>query len=112
MSERPATAASIEIHRASNRWTDRRRAYRVLVDGRDLGAVRRGETARFELPAGAHEVFLKIDWCRSQKLAVDLEPGRSLRLECSARNPFAALYWISFGRNRYIQLARAPQLER
>jgi hypothetical protein len=98
--------ASIEIRRALNRWTDRARVYEVVVDDLVAGRVAYGKSSSFEVAAGSHEIFMKIDWCRSEKVILDLVPGQKAFLDCSARNPFTGLYWITFGRRRHIKLTR------
>jgi hypothetical protein len=56
---------------------------------------------------GPHEVFLKIDWCRSERVDVDLAPDETARFRCGAQANFlTGLYWSTFGRRRYIRLTR------
>jgi hypothetical protein len=98
--------ASIEIRRSLNRWTDRARVYKAVIDGAVVGQLRRGESNSFDVVVGSHEIFLKIDWCRSEKVTLDLAAGQKTLLDCAARNPFTGLYWIAFGRSRYIKLTQ------
>lgn len=102
----PAESAAIELRRVAGKWADRRRAYRVIVDGGEVGRLGNGESASFEVAPGSHELHLKIDWCRSERLALDLAPGETAVIECEARNPWQALYWVSFGCRRYVKLTR------
>lgn len=96
--------ASLEVQRIFGRWTDRLRRYEVVIDGVIVGRLANGESSVFEVPVGAHDVFLKIDWCRSEKVALDLVVGQKAILRCRGRNPLAALYWITFGRRRYVKM--------
>lgn len=100
-----ATDSEIQIARDSGFYTDRGRAYKVLVDGEEAGDVRQGETKSFTVEAGSHEVQMKIDWCRSRPVAVDAAPGTPARLGCRpAARPWSVLWYTTFGRSRYIEL--------
>ena len=60
----------------------------------------------FEVAPGPHEVFLKIDWCRSEGVDAHLAAGQAARFRCASRaNLITGLYWITLGRRRYIELA-------
>ena len=98
-------AASIQIDRDANFWMDRGRAYHVLIDGQDVGAIRRGESKSFDVLEGRHEVFLKIDWVRSKSIVLNLDQGEKATLVCRARNPFLVWFWITLG------CRRNPRLE-
>lgn len=98
-------SSSIKVRRASNSWTDRLRAYEIVIDGCVAGRIHRGESHDFEVAAGPHEIFLKIDWCRSEMLALDLAAGQQAVIECSARTLLTGFYWVTFGRSRYIKVA-------
>ena len=107
-SERPGESgeATIEVRRAANKWSDRRRAYKVMIDGSEVGKVDNGESEGYRVAPGVHEVYLKIDWCRSEKLPLDVGPGETKTIEANGRNPFAILYWITIGRSRYIAVTQ------
>lgn len=98
------TAGQLRIHRGGG-FTDRLRAYKILVDGTPAGEVRAKETATLSVAAGIHTVQLRVDWCVSRELAIDVAPGRPIDLSCRGHNPLLALYWITLGRARYIDLA-------
>jgi hypothetical protein len=100
-------AAQIHVDRVANLWIDRARAYKVVVDGQPIGDIRRGESKTFDVPAGAHEVNMKIDWALSPVVALDLPEGGSARLECGPRaNILTLLWYITFARKRYVRLAQ------
>jgi hypothetical protein len=99
-----ATNGAIEVTRHHVVWADRLREYHVFIDDR-VGSVRDGESRAFRVPAGLHRVELRIDWAPSELRTVDVSAGDTVTLECRGRNPLAALYWITLGRNRYIQLS-------
>jgi hypothetical protein len=100
-------SATIHLERQPGGWVDRARAYTLLVDGREMGQVKAGEALDAEVPAGAHEVQLKIDWARSLPQTLDLGSGETANFSCAPNaNPLTALWWVSVGRKRYIRLDR------
>ncbi len=93
------------MRRASGGYSDRFRAYRVLIDGREAGKLRRGQDLVVEVEPGTHEVHATIDWARSPTVSVTLGGGEEASLVCAPKaNPLTALYYISLGRDRYIDL--------
>jgi hypothetical protein len=97
-------AGELRIHRGGG-FTDRARAYKILVDGELAGEIRANETRTLSLAEGEHEVQLKIDWCTSKTLQVGISSNQPADLSCCSRNPFLAFYWVTFGRHEYIDLA-------
>jgi len=49
-------------------YADRLRAYKIILDGENVGSISNGEKVDLNVPAGEHELYLKIDWARSNKL--------------------------------------------
>jgi hypothetical protein len=64
------------------RGPDLFRSYHVLVDGNDIGEVRRGQSQLFQITPGRHEVHLVIDWARSPSSDVDVVSGETVKLVC------------------------------
>jgi hypothetical protein len=95
--------AEIELKREMG-WVDRLRAYHVILDGSPIGEVRAGEAKHFEIEPGRHELELKIDWCRSRTVVLDLGAGSASVVRCRSRGPLTVLYGITFGRRDYIRL--------
>ncbi len=62
---------SIKISRDSG-YADRIRDYKVICNSEVIGKIRNGETKVFEIAEGQHELYLKIDWCRSNKIKVNV----------------------------------------
>lgn len=81
--------AYLEVSRPTGwRYTDRYRSYHVLVDGQDIGEIRRGQCRVFPIAPGRHELHVVIDWARSPSATVDPGPGETLRFECWPRYRF------------------------
>lgn len=101
--------ASLEVRRAPGGVTDHLRGYEVVVDGVTIGRLHPGESDVFELAPGPHELFMKIDWARSEKVDLELAAGKTATFRCEPRaNVLTALYWASIGCRRYIRLVRVP----
>lgn len=97
----------MEVQREFDRFSDHLRSYEVVIDGAVTGQLGPGESCTCEVAPGSHEVYVKIDWCRSQKLDVCLTPGQTVKFGCAPRaNLFTDLYWATLGRSRYIKLTR------
>lgn len=98
----------IQIKRDSG-WTDRARAYKVVVDGKVIGKIHNGEEASFETTPGQHELVLKIDWCKSNY--INFEAGNEItQFECGSNlrgwKIFLSLIYITFLKNQYIYLKK------
>lgn len=93
------------IRRAHASWADRFRDYRVLVDGQQRALIGDDATVQIPVTPGEHLVRLKIDWCGSQEMRVNVGHGEIVRLECRANsNPLKMLFYISIFRDRYVSL--------
>ena len=49
-------------------FADRIRKYKIILNEKEIGTLGNGETKEFDAPTSNNEIFLKIDWCRSNKL--------------------------------------------
>ncbi len=65
----------VVIRRAHASWADRARKYRVLVDGGQRAEIGDDETVQIPVTPGQHVIRMKIDWCRSRDLQVDIRHG-------------------------------------
>jgi uncharacterized membrane protein YgcG len=65
-----------------------------LVDGVVVGTIRDGQTVDFSIPAGRHEVRLKLDWTGSRVLSVEVGVGEVAHVACG---PAGSALMGSFG---------------
>jgi hypothetical protein len=91
------------VLRRNDGYRDKFRAYRIIVDGREVGKINRNDWVRIPVSAGKHTVQLKIDWCNSRELVISVAAGLSTALECGP-NDKTALFSNSFDTNPYIWL--------
>ena len=87
---------------------DMMRRYRIILDGHEVGAIRRGEELRLDVPAGEHDVVARIDWTSSSPLRVRVDGGRETEIEVGSNvsgwRLLAASYFITFGASQYLYL--------
>jgi hypothetical protein len=84
---------------------DRRRRYKVVVDGNEVGSVKAGSTWAGRLAPGRHLVEMRIDWKCSPALEVDALPGRPVDLRCGPTGgAFDGLAQIFKPSDRYLYL--------
>jgi hypothetical protein len=100
--------AAIHVDRKAGGYTDRARAYKLLVDGEERGTIKQGEGVEVEVQPGAHRVQMKIDWARSPELTVDLGEGDRAEFFCAPNaSALTALFYSLFKRSDYIRLERS-----
>ena len=68
------------------------RAYHVLVDGERVAKIGSGKEISVELAAGHHTVELKLDWCRSNRVDIEVRQGQPVRLHCGSNYTGLALF--------------------
>lgn len=74
----------ITIVRTSQR-VNSMREYDIYLDGQKINAISNGETKTIEVSNGNHEIYLKVDWCKSKKLNINLAEGQELKLKCGSK---------------------------
>ncbi len=98
--------ARIRLMRKRSRWKDALRKYRVLLDGNVVAKIKNGEERVFDVEAGTHEVYLKVDWGKSPILELDLAPGEQATLVADAGQVFPGAFRAFFRPASYIELER------
>lgn len=83
MSE-PSAFLEITRPRSVTNWL---RGYSLLIDGRKVDKLKAGETKRYALQSGGHQVRIAIDLFKSKPLTLDLRSGETLMLECGDKGP-------------------------
>jgi hypothetical protein len=96
------STAQITLKRLRRPIGDVLRSYKVVIDGTEVGDIRRGETKTFDVAPGQHEIHLEIDWATSRRLGLKLSEGDLASLTCSARAPNSG--WTALASKNYIKL--------
>lgn len=98
----------IKIRRDSG-YTDSMRAYKVILDEKIIGELRDGQEITLEVPKGVHQLYLKIDWCRSNTVNFDVNDS-NINFECGSNlrgfKILLSLFYIIFLRNQYLWLKK------
>jgi hypothetical protein len=96
--------ATLEVHRSQEDDRDRGRAYWIKIDGKRVGKLRRGETAKYPVAPGPHTVQARIDWTGSPVLPVDVSADAPTRVVVSpAGLPYE--FWLAIGYH-YVRIAQ------
>lgn len=99
--------STIKITRDSG-YADRVRKYKVICNGEEVAKIGNGESIEFETKPGEKEIYLKIDWCRSNKIIVNVPPGGEVSLQAgsSLRGTavFMAIVYVLFMPHKYLWL--------
>jgi hypothetical protein len=98
----PADGSTISVIRPAS-GSSRYRAFKIVIDGKRVGDLRRGEQRMFMVSPGQHQVWAEIDWCRSQRLQLEVSRGETVGLVCRTRplDALLAVYTFTLGRHRY-----------
>ena len=81
--------AKLIIKRA-NEYGNAARKYGVYIDDQKAGTISNNDTESYDLAAGTHTLYAKIDWCYSQVLTVTLSEGETKYVRLSGI-PYANL---------------------
>lgn len=74
----------IKIKRES-KLINRFRAYKIILDGICVEKIKNNQNIELNIKPGNHEIYLKIDWCKSNKVKFRGD-SNLLRFECGS-NP-------------------------
>ncbi|NUS17838.1 MAG: hypothetical protein HOY69_41665 [Streptomyces sp.] len=106
----PPGHGTVVLSRAHGGYRDALRSYAVLIDDTHVGSIRRGQTLRFQVPPGAHQLQLKIAWCTSQPLNALVEEGQTACFVCSPGGDASeALDAVTANAGDYISLQRTSE---
>lgn len=74
---------SILIIDRKSEWNNKGRKIGIYVDGKKVGSINDGETQEYEIENGTHEILAKIDWCRSQKINLNITENETKTIKLS-----------------------------
>jgi hypothetical protein len=88
------TDGIIEITRI-NRLFDKFRRYSILIDENRTASIGNNKTISFNVPAGQHTIYAKIDCTKSNKLQFIITSDQTLKFLIGKRTLPAWQYWGS-----------------
>ncbi len=81
-----------------------------MLDGNIVGKVEDAQQIELDASDGRHELFLKIDWCRSNKIEFD-SSSEDIEFECGSNlrgwKLILGLVYVFFLPHKYIWLKRS-----
>ena len=78
--EKMDTKTKIILSRPSQ-WMNRIRGYKVLINGKQVGAIKNGATEEYLVEPGTNSIECKLDWCGSRTLPVNVQSGETAYLK-------------------------------
>jgi hypothetical protein len=101
--------AQITVRRTTS-YADRLRDYKVKVDRVVVGSVGPGEAITIPISAGRRSLVIRIDWCGSEQIDFEVQPGQHVSFECGSNltgwRILLTLLYITFRTNQYLWLRR------
>jgi hypothetical protein len=103
----PGGAAVLVLWRADGEQRDRLTGYRVLIDGRKVAKIRRGQRIELPVTPGRHVIFVRSIWVGSHFIPFEARAGQVLRF-CCEPGGFPGMTQPDMGRDvtGYIRLRR------
>ena len=99
-----ASACRLKVIRRSG-YADYLRSYKILVNGAQVGIIARNGVLDVEVPSGQITIEARVDWGRSQALAVEAVPNQTIEIEVANNwGALLALWAITFGSRTYLTL--------
>ncbi|MBB1139345.1 hypothetical protein [Myroides sp. WP-1] len=95
--------SKITIKRSAE-FSNKARKIALYLGEEKIGTIKDGETKEFEIQPGQHTLTAKIDWCRSNHLPITIGQDEMLFFNLKGTSPFLAIYYITFGKNKYLKL--------
>lgn len=86
-------------------WADKLRNYKVVLDSNVIGSIGQKGTFEYPLNPGIHTLYLKIDWCRSNKIEFEVRDNEIVSFTCGGLKDvkfLVTIWYITFGWNKYL----------
>jgi len=63
---------------------DLSRKYKVYIDDKEVMTLAYSQEKEVDIEPGSHKIYLKIDWCRSNFLSVDIVDNQTQKFICGS----------------------------
>ena len=88
------------------RYFDSLRSHKIYIDDIYCGDIKDGEIKELDIENGEHSIYLKIDWCRSNKSNFIVNSNELLEFNCGnsmkGLKCLFFLFYITFLKNFYL----------
>ena len=85
----------IIIHRP-NEYVGKLRKLWIFIDGEKTAYVKNGKTVSLEVNSGKHEIYVEMDYLKSNKLEVTVDPKETVHLECGSTLRGVKFFFCAF----------------
>jgi hypothetical protein len=106
--------ASIKVFRESE-FVYGYNKYKIMINGENIEKIKNGETVEVPLKPRMYELYIKLAWCRSNKITFTLSEGEQLQFKCcfigNMNNPLRRLYYTYFNFNHFLLLEKVDELQ-
>lgn len=97
----------VRVQRVERGYTEHLHPFEVVIDDDVVGQLGPGEAQTFTVAKGLHELFVRLYWCRSEKLKLLFSENEELSFHCDTRaNLLTDGFWATIGRRRYLRLTQ------
>jgi hypothetical protein len=85
------------------------REYSVVLDEQVIGALKLNQSLDYDVEPGKHQLYLKIDWCRSNIVYFQSD-GETIEFECGSNvqgwRVLLTIFYITLWKDQYLWLRR------
>lgn len=64
-------------------WQNKAKSFKVYLDGEKRATISNGEIKEIEMEPGKHQLQLKVDWCSSPEIELDISDDKSITMKTS-----------------------------
>jgi hypothetical protein len=103
----------IRIKRDVRPYFDKLRKYKVVIDDIEVGSIVDGGIEQYDIQTGHHTIYLKIDWCTSNKIEFDILENEILEFNCGSlkgKKTLLVYMYITILRNRYLWIKKVASV--
>lgn len=104
----------IVVKRASE-YANMVRSIGIYIDNVKFDSLNNGETKVFELDPGIHEIYAKIDWCKTKPLIIDIRENDTAALELGSNatgwRMLLTFYYITLNTSEYLYLRNVGEIK-
>jgi len=68
----------------------------IFIDGEKKAYVKNGKTVSLEVNPGKHEIYVEMDYLKSNKLEVTVDPKETVHLECGSTLRGVKVFFCAF----------------
>lgn len=99
------TNPQIVISRSSQ-YVNKFRSYKVFIDNKLAGRIKDGEQLTLELAPGQYSIYLKIDWCKSEKIMFNIEKKEITQFNCGSNKNSLLFLPSLFSKKQWVYLQK------